>query len=78
MEAPCLLGAGPQSWLLGLWCESTEAGTWRWGRGWAILLLAPAAWSFLSSECWDIKQTFYNSLILAASFCIHGGGTPSL
>ena len=53
-----------------------EAGARGWGR--AVLLLAPAGWSFFSSECWDIKQTFYNPLVLAASFCIPGGGTPEL
>lgn len=63
---PALLLASSWSWLLGAWCGSMEAGTQGWGR--AVPLLAPSCWSSFSSECWDIKQTFYNSLVLAASF----------
>lgn len=40
-----------------------------------VPLLAPPVWS-LSSEHWGIKQIFYNPLVLAASFCTPGGGTP--
>lgn len=38
-----------------------------------MLILALPGWSFFSSEHWDIKPTFYNTLVLVASFCILEG-----
>lgn len=51
-----------------------EQRGWDSGLGQGCSTPFSTGWSF-SSECYDIKQTFCNPLVLAALFCILGGGT---